>query len=592
MNRLISVIFTATLIALPPCPAQSATRLTLNNTPDVKLMTATPTKRGTSDTGLKMLGEHRNDKTGLTHTRFQQLYQNTPVYGMTVIRHRRENTVKRSAPRYTGQLAEGLAEDLKGQTPDTAFTPAKARARATQAFWQKHPHQTQVLPSTSKVTPVIYLHQKHAFYAYQVDLLFDSPHQAPHARVRYFIDRQTHRVLHQESRLKHGNASIEFGGPGGNKKTGRYDYGVDRPLLQGTQKGFLSRSCYLDYFTDTGDYEIKTVDEDALLATLFQSSDSFNCGDAPYTNLPTKTNGAFGVENDAHYYVGVVHNFYEDWLGIDPVPNGLAVHVHYGDHYANAEWDGEKISLGDGDETSYPLVALDIMAHEITHGFTESTHPQLAYADHAGALDEAFADMAAVAAEFYSTGENNWGIGESVIKPGFGVTCADGTKDALRCLDDPTQDTPTNATLDEFAAKAHSIDTVKDYNTLVMACMVTYEDYYQSCLVHFASGIFNKAFYLLSELPGWDPQKAFTLFYTANRDYWSVGHLTFDIAAQDVIQAAKDLNAAIGKSTYEIAKVIEAFGEVGITCNQNDCTLPKETITDSLAWLLEQLDQT
>ena len=57
--------------------------------------------------------------------------------------------------------------------------------------------------------------------------------------------------------------------------------------------------------------------------------------------------------------------------------------VHVDENMQNAFWDSEYISFGDGGEQLYPMVSLDITAHEICHGFTEQ-HSGLIYAGQSG----------------------------------------------------------------------------------------------------------------------------------------------------------------------------------------------------------------
>ncbi len=57
--------------------------------------------------------------------------------------------------------------------------------------------------------------------------------------------------------------------------------------------------------------------------------------------------------------------------------------MHYGEDYENAFWNGEVITFGDGNTTFYPFVSLDVMAHELGHGFTEQ-HSGLVYAGQSG----------------------------------------------------------------------------------------------------------------------------------------------------------------------------------------------------------------
>jgi Zn-dependent metalloprotease len=173
---------------------------------------------------------------------------------------------------------------------------------------------------------------------------------------------------------------------------------------------------------------------------------------------------------------------------------------------------------GDGLNTFYPLTSLGVGAHEISHGFT-SQHSNLTYEKQSGGLNESFSDMAAQAAEFYSTGHNTWEIGPEIFK-------ANG---ALRYMADPSKD-------------GHSIGNAKDYN--------------DSLNVHYTSGVFNKLFYLLGTTKDWDTRKAFDVMVNANMHYWTASS-TFADAACGAVKAAKDLH-------YDVAAVTDASNGVGI----------------------------
>ena len=174
---------------------------------------------------------------------------------------------------------------------------------------------------------------------------------------------------------------------------------------------------------------------------------------------------------------------YNDWLGTAPLSFQLKMRVHYGNNYENAFWDGSAMTFGDGQNTFYPLVSLDVSAHEVSHGFTEQ-NSGLVYSGKSGGLNEAFSDMAGEAAEFYMKGSNDWLVGQEIFK-GNG---------ALRYMNNPTQD-------------GSSIDNQANY--------------YSGMDVHYSSGVFNKAFYNLATTAGWDTKKAFVVMARANQLYWT-----------------------------------------------------------------------
>ncbi|HET8897577.1 MAG TPA: M4 family metallopeptidase, partial [Rhodanobacteraceae bacterium] len=231
-------------------------------------------------------------------------------------------------------------------------------------------------------------------------------------------------------------------------------------------------------------------------------------------------NGAYSPANDAHHFGQVIHDMYNAWFGAPPLNQTLIMRVHLKTNYENAYWDGTAMNFGDGANSMYPLVALDVTGHEISHGFTEQ-HSNLAYTGQSGGMNEAFSDMAGEAAEYYDRGSNDWLVGADIMKSGT----------ALRWMCTPTQD-------------GGSIDNAADYTS--------------GLDVHYSSGVYNKAFCTLAKKSGWNTKKAFEVFERANALYWQSND-SFNSAACGVETAATDLN-------YSKADVTSAMSAVGVTC--------------------------
>lgn len=72
----------------------------------------------------------------------------------------------------------------------------------------------------------------------------------------------------------------------------------------------------------------------------------------------------------------------------------LILNVHFGKAYANAFWDGDEMTFGDGDGEVFINLAnaLDVTAHELTHGVVQYT-AGLTYQGQSGAVNEHFADV-------------------------------------------------------------------------------------------------------------------------------------------------------------------------------------------------------
>ncbi|MCC5884229.1 MAG: M4 family metallopeptidase [Halomonas sp.] len=79
---------------------------------------------------------------------------------------------------------------------------------------------------------------------------------------------------------------------------------------------------------------------------------------------------------------------------IDDHGMALLATVHYGRDYENAFWDGRQMVFGDGDGELFNrfTIALDIVAHELTHGVIQH-ETALAYAGQSGALNESLCDV-------------------------------------------------------------------------------------------------------------------------------------------------------------------------------------------------------
>jgi len=75
--------------------------------------------------------------------------------------------------------------------------------------------------------------------------------------------------------------------------------------------------------------------------------------------------------------------------------------------------------------------------------------------------------------------------------------------------------------------------------------------------VHFSSGVFNRAFYLLSNTAGWNIRQAFDVYVEANRMDWG-SRDTFNQAGKGVYDAAKRLG-------YCVDDVVTSLDTVGVT---------------------------
>lgn len=460
---------------------------------------------------LSFVREH-TDNNKVTHIRMQQQYAGFPVFGGYAILHS-DNNIKSlaSAPSNTamnGVVYKGLQAEL-GQ-PDASFV--NNAAVVLEQFKAQHAGNDL---SEEQITPMVYIDAQHqAHWAYKVSVFVTHTDKIP-SRPTAIIDATTHKPFIQWDNVK-TKKSVEKGtGFGGNHRMGEFQYGVDLPYLQVTRDSMTS-ACFME------NTDVKVIDMLHQYGSKTKAM-KFDClgNDAGIyltgyeANGYDKDNGAASPTNDALYAGYVIQHMYHDWYGIDALhksdgsPMQLVMRVHYGEGYENAYWDGRQMTFGDGDATMYPLVSLGVGAHEISHGFTEQ-HSDLEYYGQSGGMNEAFSDMAAQAAEYYSAGKNSWSIGGEIMKEDSGF-------DALRYMDKPSRD-------------GDSIDTA--------------DEYYGGLDVHYSSGVYNHLFYLMANQPKWNTRLAFDVMVKANMDYWTP-YTSFDEGGCGILSAAKDLGYAL-----------------------------------------------
>ncbi|WP_298768573.1 M4 family metallopeptidase [uncultured Shewanella sp.] len=438
---------------------------------------------------------------GKEKIRYKQLYQGIEVYDANIVAQANEWNIEQAQFATTLQ---NINVDL------TSTTPKLTSAQAFDTLLQQHLLSGNIENKQSQL--FIYMDtDNRARLVYQVSF-FDAGHNP--SRPFAMIDAHTGEVLEQWDGLNHALIGT---GPGGNAKTGEYEYGTDYDFLDVTQSG---NTCTMN------NDNVKTINLNG--STSGSTVHSFTCPRNAFQSI----NGAFAPLNDAHFFGGVVFNMYNDWYGTAPLSFQLTMRVHYSSNYENAFWDGSAMTFGDGANTFYPLVSLDVSAHEVSHGFTEQ-NSGLVYRNRSGGMNEAFSDMAGEAAEFFMYGSNDWLVGAQIFK-------SDG---ALRYFADPTLD-------------GSSIGHADDYSF--------------GMNVHYSSGVFNKAFYLLANTTGWDTKKAFAIMVKANQLYWT-SNSDFDEGGCGAKKAADDLG-------YDSADVINAFNQVGVNASCGDTPPPSEAV--------------
>ena len=285
------------------------------------------------------------------------------------------------------------------------------------------------------------------------------------------------------------------------------------------------------------------------LSTDFVDSDSIFSS----SNSMAGVSVHWALQNTYDYYLNVLgRNSFDD--------NGgkMIAYAHYDDQWFNAQWDGSRMRFGDGTSNAIPLVSIDVVAHELTHGVTQYT-ANLIYQDEPGALNESFSDVFGTAVEMYTLGsDGNWFVGEGASR--------------LRSMSNPKQ--------------YGQPDTYKGDNW--------YSGTSDNGGVHTNSGVQNYWYYLLSEggsgtndngysysVTGLGIDEASQIAYR-NLTTYIVPTSEYDDVRLGSMYAAIDL---YGENSQEFQSVIDAWNAVGVLKPALDPTVGVDS--DTLYFMAE-----
>lgn len=469
--------------------------------------------------------------------KYEQYYNDIPVWNnvivsdANIIQNNIMSNIGLADDNITGSYLAEVEKDIGNINPKITKEEAVRKVKSLTGI-----NQEAVLKDLS-VALVIKNYAGVAKLIYIINHFFDDPNQTNPSRPYFIIDANTGDILEQWDGLTTLATDYLKGiGPGGNEKTGKYFYGKDYGTLIVTKK---DNKCQMD------SPNVLTMDfkhePDWFETGEGGETHEFECTDEKIENTYKEINGGYSPINDAHYFGNVVYDMYKDWYKAAPLKFKLILKAHYRKNHDNAAWTGKVMLFGDGKRVFYPLVSLDVISHEVSHGFTEQ-NSNLIYKRQSGGMNESFSDIAGEAAKYYfnsnkeEKSRNDWMVGSSIFKG--------GADKALRYFADPTRD-------------GKSIGHAKDYTN--------------SLNVHYSSGVFNKAFYTLATKENWGLKKAFDAFVSANKTYWTQDS-TFDEGGCGVKKAADDLG-------YDTDDVIKAFKVVGV--NATCSTAEPDEPTDS-----------
>ncbi len=362
-----------------------------------------------------------NDDIGFEHVRLSQQYQGIPVYGGDLIVHFNSK----------GEITAVNGNYL----PDIKLVTVSAKISAADSI-EIARKKLKVTKTDYRAAPVVNL----KVYPFKGTyfLIWHAVLPVGSAKLgdwEYFIDANSGKVLHKFNGLKFQAATGSGKGVLGDTRTlNTYNNGGTYYLYDTTKPMFASSA----FCSDTG--VINTFDLQATIPASCPNTLSADTDNNWIDNTDVSCGGYGGTNNqnaevDGHFYAGVTYDYFyyvHNRNSFDNWGSSINVFVHYNTCYNNAFWDSYAYSFnfGDGDGTTFAPFsgALDVVAHEFTHGITDYT-ANLIYQYQSGALNESYSDVFGAFAEFYHEGiSGDWLMGDDIYTPSY---AGDGLRDMM-----------------------------------------------------------------------------------------------------------------------------------------------------------------
>jgi Zn-dependent metalloprotease len=418
------------------------------------------------------LSKKMADRYGHTHLRYQQTYQELEVWGADIVVHlNRDAIVDGFNGRYLS-TPDYLSLDQIVVSEETARNIAAAH-------FSKPPREI----ASKKMIFAGDLGRAH--FAWYVNIKSGLAENWI-----YFVDAASGRILKSYNHVMTDGPAAGSGMDllNQNRDLGVYQIGSDFTLIDASKPMYNASTSTMP---NDGKGVIYTLDANNAEQDLYLIVSNSATDWTDKSGVSASANGA------------LVYDFYSQVFGRNAIDgNGTTMNliVNFGQDFNNAFWNGQYMVFGNGDGSAFSelAAALDVTAHEMTHGVIERT-ANLVYENQSGALNESFADVFGVLFEFWAEGESaNWLLGEDITTPSV-------AGDALRNMQDP------GASNVAFGGQQPA--KMSEYNNLPNTPDGDYGG------VHVNSGIPNKAFYLFATDPAVGLEKAGEIYYQALTNY-------------------------------------------------------------------------
>jgi Zn-dependent metalloprotease len=344
-----------------------------------------------------------SDQLGYVHYRYKQTYKGRMLDESMYILHTMGGKVaSMNGFAYTNPVLEAQPKI----TEQNALSAALSSISAERYKWQM-PDEEQHLKSETNdpnasyypKAELVYIHagknarSANLRLAYKFNIYADLPV----SRAYYFIDAVTGELLGKTDIIHHADV----------KGTAHTKYSGIQTITTDSMNATTYRLRELGRGKGIQTMNMKK-------GTSYSAAVDFNDSDNVWNNVNANKDEA---ATDAHWGAEMTYDYFFNVHNRNSIDNNgfaLKSYVHYSVNYANAFWDGQRMTFGDGNASLPPFTVFDVIGHEITHGLVSYT-ASLSGGE-SGALNESFADIFGTMIEWYSKPtQANWIMGDNII---------------------------------------------------------------------------------------------------------------------------------------------------------------------------------
>jgi vibriolysin len=318
---------------------------------------------------------------GVRNYRYDQTFRGIPIFGEGVVVS--EDGAGNVRTMF-GNLYSGLDQDIASTTPRLS----KAAALVAGKRAGLGDRISGMLVENESADLRVYIDESgRGHLAYVVSFFADAIGAGSPTRPLIIVDADTGRILKQRDNLQHALVGT---GPGGNAKTGQYEYGTNFGYLDVTQSG---TTCTMNkHQREDGQPQQRQHQHQHHRVLLH----------LPAQHGEDHQWRVFAAERRALLRPASIFNMYQAYIGQAPLTLPAGDEGALQTSYENAFWDGTAMTFGDGASTFYPLVSLDVsLARSLARLHRAEFRPATTTAASRGGMNEAFSDMAGEAAEYY-----------------------------------------------------------------------------------------------------------------------------------------------------------------------------------------------